>query len=343
MDKTSTAISFSASQSIKGIALIMMVFHHAFAFPSWFVDASYAEPMLQPTALGFKLCVCIFAFLTGWTYYHHQDKSNAYTLRKIVSIMLDYAVLVIVTMLLAVSLCNYHLSIDNILHSFIPLTKNTGVMFFAWYIGFYIIFMLLLPYVDLAGKDMPKIRGWILVCVVYGFISGSLVVLGRAQLAYWLPCPVLGYFCAKFGVLEYLSNLLKKRRLCIVVALLMLVASVWLYYLCGCKLPKYLHVGVVLAIPFCLGGALLSPVIKKIKLDVVLSFLSKHSINIWLLHGIFFDSQTRDFFQPLAYAVDSPLYVVAFILGSCTIVSIILLPIQRRLSRFVINGILANK
>ena len=57
---------------IKGIALIMMFFHHFFTFPETYTNViSYGEWeniflfLQQP----FKLCVGMFAFLTGYFYF----------------------------------------------------------------------------------------------------------------------------------------------------------------------------------------------------------------------------------------------------------------------------------
>ena len=54
---------------IKGIALIMMFFHHFFTFTEFYIDV-ISYPMLEQVFVflqqPFKICVSVFAFLTGF-------------------------------------------------------------------------------------------------------------------------------------------------------------------------------------------------------------------------------------------------------------------------------------
>ena len=59
------------SDIIKGMAIVLMFVHHFFCFPTWYVDGisypkltGFAEFFRFPT----KICVSIFAFLTGYAY-----------------------------------------------------------------------------------------------------------------------------------------------------------------------------------------------------------------------------------------------------------------------------------
>lgn len=62
------------SRYIKAIAIIMMVIHHFFAFPDrWlesnlFITGGYigGKPVEQMLGEMCKLCVCIFAFISGY-------------------------------------------------------------------------------------------------------------------------------------------------------------------------------------------------------------------------------------------------------------------------------------
>lgn len=65
------------SRYIKAIAIIMMVIHHFFAFPDrWlesnlFITGGYigGKPVEQMLGEMCKLCVCIFAFISGYGTY----------------------------------------------------------------------------------------------------------------------------------------------------------------------------------------------------------------------------------------------------------------------------------
>lgn len=74
------------SDGIKGIALIFMFAYHFFAFPQWYISG-ISFPHLKPLApvLGWtlKICVPVFAFLTGYFFVLGKDKSYRHSLRKI--------------------------------------------------------------------------------------------------------------------------------------------------------------------------------------------------------------------------------------------------------------------
>ncbi len=64
------------SDIIKGIAIILMYVHHFFCFPTWYVDGisypqltGFAEFFRFPT----KICVPVFAFLTGYVYNKNNE------------------------------------------------------------------------------------------------------------------------------------------------------------------------------------------------------------------------------------------------------------------------------
>ena len=71
--------------AIKGIAILLMVSHHCFGFPEWYID-SVSYPDFLPYSREFanitNICVSIFAVLTGWVYFKHLDKSFLYSLKK---------------------------------------------------------------------------------------------------------------------------------------------------------------------------------------------------------------------------------------------------------------------
>ena len=81
------------SKQLKGIAITLMIVHHFFGYPTWYISG-IAYPGLEGIAdticVTSKTCVGIFAFITGWTYALHQDKSFKYSLKKIWRILVDY-------------------------------------------------------------------------------------------------------------------------------------------------------------------------------------------------------------------------------------------------------------
>jgi uncharacterized membrane protein len=59
------------SSAIKGIALICMFLHHFFTFPDWYVEGisyPYLLGIVQYFYAPLKMCIPVFAFLTGYFY-----------------------------------------------------------------------------------------------------------------------------------------------------------------------------------------------------------------------------------------------------------------------------------
>lgn len=67
----------------------------------------------------------------------------------------------------------------------------------------------------------------------------------------------------------------------------------------------------------------------------ILLVLGENSMNIWFLHCIFFSIATRELFQPIAYMIKNPIFVVFWILLLCTIVSIPVGKIQRQFMKIL--------
>ena len=61
------------TEILKGVAILLMLFHHLFAFPEWYVEGvSYIGIPLRANTLEYvigqfgHICVAVFAFLTGY-------------------------------------------------------------------------------------------------------------------------------------------------------------------------------------------------------------------------------------------------------------------------------------
>ena len=114
-EKSRFALDVSLSKAIKGFALILMVAHHCFGFPAWYIQGvNYSNVLILGVPLAnwitnsTDLCVSLFAFLTGWAYFYNQKKTIRYSLGKIVSFLKYYwFVLFIIFIPAAVTLGKY--------------------------------------------------------------------------------------------------------------------------------------------------------------------------------------------------------------------------------------------
>lgn len=79
-------ISIENSKYIKGLALLMMVYHHFFGFPDRLLGSNaYNEIVLSGHHLDYllasacKLCVCIFAWCSGYGMYYVYNREGEKT------------------------------------------------------------------------------------------------------------------------------------------------------------------------------------------------------------------------------------------------------------------------
>ena len=321
------------SKAIKGVAIILMVAHHCFGFPAWYIQGvNYSNvvilgvPMSTWIMNSTDICVSLFAFLTGWAYFFNQKKTLKYSLGKIVNFLKYYwFILLLIFVPAAVMLAKYVPTAKEILMNLFAL--KTNFVSFAWYVYFYIFTMLTLPFVTKLFRD--KILFNFLFAVVYCVALYNLVshvVVFRADITngllnclYWYPCVLVGYLLAKHDLFSRLHRYFKHPNKILYAVTFLVVLG------CRLKWQSVLNVNLdVLYAPaavYCLV-MLLNPgaaVVRK-----TLEFLGLQAMNIWFLHSIFFSPVMRQTFQKIAFLPSNPVLVVIWVILLCLPFSIVI-------------------
>ena len=162
-------ISKGKSMEIKGIGILLMLLHHFFTFPDWYIkdygfDLSNLSLMMrEPT----KICVAMFAFVTGWALCI-RPLTMGEVIKKIEKFLIAYWI-VYIPLLIASIIVGYRTSLKNIVLEAFGL--HVPIMIFCWYIYFYIISMIL---ICLTRKELDK-------SIIHAFMVGIL-------------CPMLCFF-----------------------------------------------------------------------------------------------------------------------------------------------------
>jgi len=195
-----------SSDAIKGVALLLMLVHHFFTFPAWYVPAvsSLAHPWFAahfsaPT----RLCVGIFAFLSGYFYYYNKDKTLRYSLRKISDFLISYWAAYAVLLLLAVAAVGYRP--EQLRYELFGIKRP--VMVFCWYVVYYCTFMLVLPLLWRLlerGAVAAIVFGVVLPVAIVQLLalrlSGDVMEEIAAQFIPWFPVTVTGYLFARYDL-----------------------------------------------------------------------------------------------------------------------------------------------
>lgn len=109
---TKNMISKEQSYIIKGFAILLMLVHHFYTFPSWIITGGGYEPNLRFATLfnsPTKLCVCIFAFINGWTF-AFKNVSWKEALLKIKKLLFNYWCIAIPALIVAIIICGNSIS-----------------------------------------------------------------------------------------------------------------------------------------------------------------------------------------------------------------------------------------
>lgn len=339
MDNRQKAISYDCASIIKGIALLLMVFHHCFGYPQWWhIETPYYldNYFIHSIAQSAKICVALFAFLTGWTYYHHKDKSIKYSAKKILIFLLNYWVIAIPISIFAVLFCDYHYTFSS-LGELLPIFPHP-LMIFTWYVWFYILMMAVFPLFNLLETQQNPRRTRIFFIILLGNIMLlSHETPGLKSLWMWYPSALSGYFIAKFHIFELLCSRISLKPFGFIVALIFITISMAIFSYRSVFASQ--STGYICA-PLFIGGILLLQN-RHISNPCwgALRFIGTHSMNIWFIHCIFFSSITKHVVQPIAFIGNNPVWIFGITVFLSLIISIIATPAQRYLNKQLLPSI----
>lgn len=332
--------------ALKGIALIFMFIHHFFTFPGFYVEGvsyPYLAEFAKDYCVPFKICVPVFAFLTGYFYAFRENRTFRYSLRKITDFYISYWFVCIPLMIFTSLTGCWEYSRMGILKELLAL--ETPAMFFCWYVHFYAVFMLLLPLLTQSQDHTPAEDVIVLLilpvaatnvlryCGWEGFVWDLVI-----EIRDWFPCVAVGYLFAKYDLFEkhFTPILTRCRReasriaLCLVMAL---AAFFGRYY------GQFLNLGaldirggvyglsftmdIFYAPLFVFGVCNLLQYLRKTFLFSLLGKIGSQSMLMWFLHCIFFNV-TKEITQPFIYAPRNPILVLIFALAVCYAAAVII-------------------
>lgn len=343
-----TAFDRKTTAAIKGIALILMFIHHFFAYPEWYVEG-IAYPQLTGYIRFFrysmKICVPVFAFLTGYFYAFSHKRTLGYSLRKITDLLISYWLCFALILIIAWMTGYRELSAFGFLMGI--LGRNTSIMTFCWYVSFYCLSMLMLPLLTATDKRMP-VRDMVLLLVVPIAASSILESLIKSktistmieEVRIWFPCVASGYLCSKYGVFSRADARIRRLRgkallygACICFALVgrYFCDSFTLGICClGKDWKMSCTMDLFYAPAFVYGAAML---LQRTKNKYVLGAFKRigdQSQRMWFIHCVFFNV-SNEVTQRILYWPRHPVLVVAFGLVICYLAAWAISPLERRM------------
>ncbi len=326
-------LDISMSKVIKGFAIILMVIHHCFGFPAWYIDGiSYNNVVILGVPLWTwimnptEICVSLFAFLTGYAYFFNKIPSLKYSIKKILSFLKYYwFILFVIFIPCAVALGTYAPTLKSVIFNMFAVNNN--LICFAWYVYFYIFVMLTLPFVTklFNGRLLFDFFLAVVGCVLlynlasHVTIPKQYLVSGLLQCLYWYPCVLIGYLFAKHDIFNRLKKHFEHPNKILYVFTILAMMG------CRLKWQRLLNVNLdVIYAPVIIFSFVMLVRDRAIIVKNIFGFLGNHAMNIWFLHSIFFTSALSLYFQNIAYLPKNPILVVLWVILLCLPFSIVI-------------------
>ena len=330
--------------ALKGVALIFMFIHHFFTFPGFYVEG-ISYPNLADFANDFcvplKICVPVFAFLTGYFYAFNKNRTLRYSLRKITDLYLSYWFVYLPLMVFAVLTGCWEFYPTGVIKEMLAL--ETPIMIFCWYVYFYAAFMLLLPLLT-QSRDHTPAEDVLLLLILPVTLTSVLAYSGLEGFAWqivvdlrdWFPCVAVGYLFGKYDLFtKHFTPLLPRCRssfsritLCLALSLAAFFGRYYCQYLTlgtlnirGGMYDLTYTMDILYAPLFVFGMGNLLQTLRSTFLFPLLGKIGKQSLLMWFLHCIFFNV-TKELTQPLIYAPRNPILVTLLALATCYLAAV---------------------
>lgn len=296
------------SNMVKCIAIILMLIHHLFYCAPQLCGEVIWTPFEMNQIMEFsnacKICVGIFVFLTAYgiakTYQYKFGDNDApgrevakVSIRRYAKLELNFLFVYILV------LVTYFFRAGGVQSVYASAGWKKGIIYMIidmlglayrfstptlnptwWYMSTAIVLCFLIP----------------VLVKLYNYLGGGIIVLGALLffgtaydgLSEYVACILIGLFCAKNNVLEWLYS----KHVCSLKGLnnvIKIIAYMCIFSLLVClRIKMDYHWWIDAIVPviccgFCMELSVLCPVCEK-----VMSFVGKHSMNMFLVHTMIF-------------------------------------------------------
>lgn len=294
---------------VKGVAVLLLMFHHLFYNANQVEQSGMkflllSEDKVQPIAVAARICVWIFAFLSayGLTYSYNKNKEKETCLQFIVkhwlSLMKTYwiaYVCVFISYMIVVGnpMQVYENSFKRMLLDFMgwgnffqtPMLINVW-----WYMCFAQILIIVIPLVDVYCEKFGM-GGFVLGFFILQYLPEGITSIYSGKYSIYFLVIILGTICAKNQVLDkilqksdkgYIKAMGKAIALiCAVIVLLMFKYKIR-------EIDQWQISSALSAISTLFIVIIVSKYIRGQILVKGISFLGKHSGNIFMIHAFFY-------------------------------------------------------
>lgn len=353
---TAWNISHDDGNVIKGIAIIMMFFHHIYFSPRWYITPIEMPDYCLLLGKWCKFCVSIFAFLTGWFFAKGKNKSIGYCVKKSLRFYFCYMLVFFFCLMIAIAFCHWKPSIADICNELFPIGKEQ-LMIFCWYIAVYPVFLFVLSLCDTILRHTPKqfrslfIIITLITCIYLTHTVGKrLEILGYLSPSgffTWIGIVLAAYYLSSSKLFSCFCHYCQSSKFYLFLSFLFLAPilfHLWEHYAPSLIFHITFTPNCVHELSFLWGNGFQIVIVHTVyivalmifikrhtwqKVRNILQFIGKFSMNLWFLHCLFFSIHTREVFQPLITFIPYPAIILFSLLLLCLPPAMLLQQIQR--------------
>lgn len=316
-------LELNDSNALKGIALLLLLFHHLFYIQNGKYDDVALHigggiELVQYIALACKLCVAIFVFLSGYglgAKYIENCSAKAFYLKRFTKLLANYWFIWLLFVPLGFIFGT--LSLDSIYgkHAIIKLVLDFlgiancfgyyGINPTWWFMSCIILLYLIFP---LLSKTRKYIWIWSIIALGVGCLPISLYIINPIKS--YLFAFVVGIICASSEKMQYI------------------LGSAWMKYIALVAFVTFFAIRNIIPYGQLLDGVIAvflavtyKEFISSMKgLGRSLEFIGKHSMNIFLFHTFIYYIYFPDFI----YWSRNPILIYMTLLAACLCVSMMI-------------------
>lgn len=305
------------TQMIKGIAILIMIMHHFIVIP-------FSELPYLVTLFGYacKICVAIYAVLSGYGYFFAREKTVRYGLKKIWGLLQIYWLSLFTLFIPAAVMGGWKITPWKLVVQMFGLLPNLN--WFAWYVFFYMFCVLVMPVLCKykVFRFKPYINLLMMVVVPYIFevalhfvpnYENNTIIHDLFSCFLYFPCFLIGYWMAENQIIEKSKkiNWFSNSILCISGIVMICFARIVIRSVAGFLMDVF-YVPILIC---CIVN--LFEKVNCVMLQRGLSVMGKYSTQMWFFHAVFFSTYVCEWFQPILKLVSWPplMYVWLVILS----------------------------
>lgn len=318
-----------------GFAILLMMCHHLFEFPIWLDNAVgwrtslgyIGKASVEILSVTGGICVQVFALTSGYALMMNTKAYSTWKKRftRLFKFLLAYWVVNVLFLVIGFLNGDTLPGIKELANNLIGLEtgphKHWVNVPFAWYVCYYIEFILLTPILIWGFSSDKKVLDctMALSCIIIVYTCQK-IPLAAAYYLYPLMSTVLGIIIAKYGLFNKLHRLITGRLHSV-----LLVVAIASILIIRYEIPKLNPLGgnnwqffVDILLSFIAASLILFSVelfhrIRSRRFKNAFLLLGGLSMYLWFLHGIFFTG--KNFLQSFIYSPKEPVLILILCLA----------------------------